>query len=76
MRESEIIRYNNTTNDLLSLGVDNYCDLGPGRGEIAIEIKKKGKNICCLEAPWDFEQRTAWSKEHDIKVFKGAYLKK
>ena len=41
MRESEIIRYNNTTNDLLSLGVDNYCDLGPGRGEIAIEIKKK-----------------------------------
>ena len=36
MRESEIIRYNNTTNDLLSLGVDNYCDLGPGRGEIAI----------------------------------------
>ena len=74
MRESEIIRYNNTTNDLLSLGVDNYCDLGPGRGEIAIEIKKKGKNICCLEAPWDFEQRTAWSKEHDIKVFKGEFF--
>ena len=43
MRESEIIRYNNTTNDLLSLDVDYYCDLGPGRGEIAIGIKKKVK---------------------------------
>ena len=74
MRESEIIRYNNTTNDLLSLDVDYYCDLGPGRGEIAIGIKKKGKNICCLEAPWEFEQRTAWSKDHDIKVFKGEFF--
>ena len=74
MRESEVLRYENTVTDLLDLEVNDYCDLGPGRGEIAIELKNKGKNICCLEAPWDFENRTSWSKDHEINVFKGEFF--
>jgi SAM-dependent methyltransferase len=74
MRESEVLRYKNTLNDLLDLGVNDYCDLGPGRGQIAIELKNKGKNICCLEAPWDFKNRTSWSKNHEINVYKGEFF--
>ena len=74
MRESEVLRYKNTVNDLLDLGVNDYCDLGPGRGEIAIELKNKGKNICCLEAPWDFENRTSWNKDYEINIFKGEFF--
>ena len=74
MRESEVLRYKNTLNDLLDLGVNDYCDLGPGRGQIAIELKNKGKNICCLEAPWDFKNRTSWSKDHEINVYKGEFF--
>tara|TARA_B100001564_G_C20253552_1_gene496035 strand:- start:258 stop:374 length:117 start_codon:yes stop_codon:yes gene_type:complete len=36
MRESELLRYKNTVKDLLELGINNYCDLGLGMGEIAI----------------------------------------
>ena len=74
MRKSELTRYKNTINDLLELGVNDYCDLGPGKGEIAIKLKQKGKNVCCLEAPWDFQNRTRWSKKHEINVFKGEFF--
>ena len=74
MKGTEVLRYKNTVNDLLNLGVNDYCDLGPGRGEIAVALKNKGKNICCLEAPWDFENRTNWSKDHEINVFKGEFF--
>ena len=70
MRKSESLRYKNTVKDLLDLGVNNYCDLGSGRGEIAISLKNDDKNIRCLEAPWDFENRTKWSKDYEINVSK------
>jgi hypothetical protein len=44
MRESELLRYKNNVNDLLHLGINDYCDLGLGMGEIAVELKNKGKN--------------------------------
>lgn len=74
MRESERIRYQNTVNDLLDLKAGLYCDLGPGRGEIAIALKEKGQNVCAIEAPWEFEQRTAWKKDHDIEVFPAEFF--
>tara|TARA_B100000795_G_scaffold205792_1_gene159292 strand:- start:8074 stop:8760 length:687 start_codon:yes stop_codon:yes gene_type:complete len=74
MRTSEIIRYKNTLEDLLSLKVNSYCDLGPGRGETAIELKKAGKNVSVLEAPWDFETRTSWAPENNITAYKGDFF--
>lgn len=74
MRESEQKRYENTLNDLLSLGVNYYCELGPGRGEISIALKNAGKNICALEAPWEFEKRTSWAKQHNISVYPGEFF--
>lgn len=71
---SEEIRYRNTLQDLLDLGVENYCELGPGAGEISIALKQKGKNICAVEAPWDFERRTNWAAPNNIKVFKGEFF--
>lgn len=71
---SEEIRYKNTLQDLLELNVKHYCELGPGAGEISIALKNAGKNICAVEAPWDFEARTAWSRSHGIKVFKGEFF--
>jgi 2-polyprenyl-3-methyl-5-hydroxy-6-metoxy-1,4-benzoquinol methylase len=74
MRTSEVIRYKNTLKDLLSLNVDSHCDLGPGRGEIAIELKKAGKKVSILEAPWDFETRTSWAGDNDIIAYKGDFF--
>ena len=71
---SEEIRYNNTLQDLLDLNVNNYRELGPGAGEISIALKEKGKNICALEAPWDFDVRTAWAKKKSIKVYCGEFF--
>jgi 2-polyprenyl-3-methyl-5-hydroxy-6-metoxy-1,4-benzoquinol methylase len=48
--------------------------LGPGAGEVSIPLKEKGKTICALEAPWDFDVRTAWAKEEGIKVYKGEFF--
>ena len=36
MRESEVLRYKNNVNDLLHLGINDYCDLGLVMVEIAI----------------------------------------
>jgi SAM-dependent methyltransferase len=74
MVKSEITRYNNTAQDLINLNANAYCDLGPGRGEIAIKLKSAGKNVMGLEAPWEFEQRTSWSKEHGINIYKGEFF--
>ncbi|GIV28454.1 MAG: hypothetical protein KatS3mg027_2268 [Bacteroidia bacterium] len=74
MRESEITRYKNTLKDLLDLNVEHYCDLGPGKGEICIGLHKAGKKVCALEAPWDFENRTAWKKEYNINVYSGDFF--
>jgi 2-polyprenyl-3-methyl-5-hydroxy-6-metoxy-1,4-benzoquinol methylase len=74
MRESEKIRYKNTLNDLLSLNASSYCELGPGRGEISIALKNNGKNICAIEAPWDFENRTTWARENNIDVYPGEFF--
>ncbi|HOZ86661.1 MAG TPA: methyltransferase domain-containing protein [Bacteroidia bacterium] len=71
---SEVTRYENTLNDLVNLNVNNYCELGPGRGEISIALKQKGKNVCALEAPWDFENRTSWAKPNGINVFPGEFF--
>jgi len=71
---SEKLRYQNTLRDLLDLEVSSYCELGPGGGEISIALKEKGKNVCALEAPWDFEARTAWAKENSITVYKGEFF--
>jgi len=71
---SEELRYKNTLQDLLDLGVENYCELGPGAGEISIALRQKGKNICAVEAPWEFEQRTSWAAPNKIKVFKGEFF--
>lgn len=71
---SEAIRYQNTLNDLISLDANSYCELGPGGGEIAIKLKESGKNVCCIEAPWEFEQRTAWAKEQGIEIFPGEFF--
>ena len=61
MRESEEKRYNDSAQDLINLNAASYCDLGPGKGEIVIRLKNANKNVIGLEAPWEFEQRTAWS---------------
>lgn len=71
---SEKIRYQNTLQDLLDLNADQYCELGPGGGEISIALREKGKQICALEAPWDFEKRTAWAKEKGITVYAGEFF--
>ena len=71
---SEEIRYKNTIQDLIDLKVESYCELGPGGGEVSIEMKNKGQKICALEAPWDFEKRTAWAKEHGINVYSGEFF--
>jgi hypothetical protein len=71
---SEKIRYENTLNDLLSLNVNNYCELGPGAGEISIALKNKGKKVSALEAPWEFESRTAWAGPHGINVYPGEFF--
>ena len=46
MRDSEVIRYKNTLQDL----TDFYCELGPGGGEISMGLKGKGKNMLVLLA--------------------------
>jgi SAM-dependent methyltransferase len=74
MRNSEVVRYKNTLNDLLKLNVDTYCELGPGDGQISIALKKSGKNIIAVEAPWEFEERTKWKLEHEIKVYPGEFF--
>jgi hypothetical protein len=74
MRSSELIRYKNTLNDLLELNTDNYCELGPGSGEISIGLKNNNKHVCALEAPWDFENRTTWAKKENIKVYSGEFF--
>lgn len=66
--------YQSTINDLLSLNVSSYCELGPGEGSVAIGLKKAGKNVVCLEAPWDFDKRTSWGKENNIKIYKGEFF--
>lgn len=71
---SEIVRYQNTSQDLIDLNAKSYCELGPGAGELSIALKKAGKTVCALEAPWEFEQRTAWAKEHNIHVYKGEFF--
>ncbi len=70
----EKVRYENTLNDLLALKASSYCELGPGAGEISIALKQDKKNICALEAPWDFENRTHWAVPNNIKVFKGEFF--
>ena len=71
---SEEIRYKNTLEDLIKLKAQSYCELGPGRGELSIALKKANKNICALEAPWEFESRTAWANEQNIEVYKGEFF--
>jgi len=71
---SEEIRYQNTLQDLLSLNASHYCELGPGAGEISVALKENGKNICAVEAPWDFEERTKWARQHEIKVYPGEFF--
>ena len=74
MRASEERRYNDSAQDLINLNAEMYCDLGPGRGEIAIRLKNANKNVIGLEAPWEFDQRTAWSKEKGIKIYQGEFF--
>lgn len=74
MEKSKLTRYENTFHDLVKLNVQTYCDLGSGGGEIAIKLKEADKNIICLEAPWEFEERTKWAKEKGIKVYKGEFF--
>lgn len=74
LRDSEKTRYQNTANDLLQLNAQCYCDLGPGRGEIAIKLKQANRKVIGLEAPWEFEQRTAWSKAQGITIYPGEFF--
>jgi len=74
MANSETNRYHNTFEDLLKFDAGTYCDLGPGRGEIAIKLKEAGKSVIALEAPWEFEERTAWAKENGINVYPGEFF--
>ena len=46
---SEEIRYKNTLEDLIKINAQSYCELGPGRGELSIALKKANKNI--IKAP-------------------------
>jgi 2-polyprenyl-3-methyl-5-hydroxy-6-metoxy-1,4-benzoquinol methylase len=71
---SEIIRYKNTVQDLLDLNVASYCELGPGGGQVSMALQKAGKNVIALEAPWEFENRTRWAREHGIKVYQGEFF--
>jgi len=73
-RQSEIVRYENTANDLLKLNATRYCDLGPGEGEIAIRLKDAGKDVVCLEGPWDFEKRTEWARKKNINCYLGEFF--
>lgn len=72
--DSEETRYRNTVSDLVALNVNNYCELGPGSGTISIALKKKGKNVWAIEAPWDFEKRTAWAAPNGVNVLRGEFF--
>lgn len=65
----EAKRIKNTLNDLLSLNKDFYCDLGPGRGYLSIELKNSNKNVVAVEAPFALDENKALSENHDIKMY-------
>lgn len=74
MRQSEKIRFENTINDLIKLNVHHYCDLGPDTGTVALALHDKGKNVQCIDGPFEFEKRTAWKKDTNIQVHSGEFF--
>ncbi len=62
-------RIEKTIEDLHRLKAKRYCELGPGKGQISIGLKKAGNEVICVEAPWAVEANKIWAKENDVKMY-------
>lgn len=65
----EKVRIENTRNDLVALNASLYCDLGPGSGHLSLGLRKAGKNVIAVEAPWAATENKVWAKENDVKLY-------
>ena len=57
-----------TVNDLIGLDRVRYCDLGPGKGAISIGLRKQGRQVVAVEAPWANPENFSWARDHEITV--------
>lgn len=65
----EKIRLETTVQDLVDLGVENYCDLGSGYGAVPIGLKNAGKNVTFIESEWNQYILKDWADgEFDYKI--------
>ncbi|MDF2437013.1 MAG: hypothetical protein K0Q95_1389 [Bacteroidota bacterium] len=62
-------RLDETFNDLMSLNVKTYCDLGPGKGYLSKKLKNANKEVLAVDAPWARFGAHDWAKEIDIKMY-------
>ena len=66
--------YNNrriasTVKDVLALDAKQYCELGPGLGQLSLGLKKAGKNVIGVEAPWSLEANRTWATGAGVKLY-------
>lgn len=62
-------RIQSTIDELLALPCRTYCDLGPGRGALSIGLKKAGRTVVSVEAPWANKENFSWAEEHGIPLY-------
>lgn len=58
-----------TVGDLTKLNKTMYCELGPGDGPISLGLKKRGKHVIAVEAPWALEQNKKWAKDNNVNLY-------
>lgn len=58
-----------TANDLLQLNKKQYCELGPGEGQISLLLKENNKDIIAVEAPWALEKNKKWAVDNHVKLY-------
>ncbi|MEZ4937839.1 MAG: class I SAM-dependent methyltransferase [Crocinitomicaceae bacterium] len=61
-------RIDRSIEDLVSLGKNTYCDLGPGEGILSVGLKNKGKQVVAVEAPWAREENKSWAKVNNVPI--------
>lgn len=62
-------RVEKTIDDLIELDKSQYCDLGPGKGIIALGLKAANKNVVAVEAPWASEENKSWARISETKIY-------
>lgn len=67
-------RIDSTIQDLLSLDRRKYCDLGPGKGAIALGLKKAGRDVIGVEAPWANPENFAWAVPNGITIYREEFF--